>query len=153
MKVLTIVILFLAMNASVIFLAGLHKVPKLVRLSVAGIAASFGLTLLLVWKWSIHSNYGIVALGLSITLAAATGFRHTHKAVMTRDERVKLIREYAIGVVITSVAAVLATALILQLNEPVAATPVDATQAPTSTTVAIGDSTQKAIDQFNALSK
>jgi len=153
MKLLTIIILFAAMNACVVFLAGLNNVPRLVRISVAAIAASFGLTTLLVWKWQVHSDYGIASLGLSIAVAAVTGFRFTHRSELTRDEKLKLIREYALGIAITSVAAVLATALILQLNEPVTAAATTPTDAPTSSTVTIADSTKEAIKKFNEHAK
>ncbi|CCH54498.1 hypothetical protein BN8_03674 [Fibrisoma limi BUZ 3] len=156
MKVLTLLFLFAATNAVLVFLARLSAdVPARVRISVAAIAASFCLTFLLVWRLPLHTDWGLNSLSISITVTALLGFQYLGSGELSREERMSLLRRYAAGLIITSIAAVLATGLIYQLNKQQLSAPAPRVpiQPDTAKRVTVDASTQKAIDDFKKLAQ
>ncbi len=146
MKTIADIILLLAALSGVFFVAGLSDVPRRVRWSVAGIAIGFMLTFLLHWRHSSHTDYGLAFVGTALVASAVFGFHHTNTAPLSREQRVDLVKRFAIIFALSAVAVAVFTALILSMNEPKTVEP--ATDAPASETVTIGDSTDKAIHDF-----
>lgn len=148
MKTIADLILLLAALSSVFFVAGLSDVPRRVRLSVAAIGAGFMLTFLLHWRHPLHTDYGLSVVGLALLASAVFGFHHTNTAPLSREQRLDLVKRFAVIFALSAVAVAVVTALILSMNEPGKKPEPVAADAPVSPPVVMGDSTEKAIHDF-----
>lgn len=148
MKTIADVILFCATLAGVFFVAGLSDVPRRVRWSVVCIPIGFMLTFLLHWRHTANTDYGLAFVSVALVASAGFGFHHTNQAPLSREKRLDLAKRFATIFALSAIAVAIVTALILGMDNPSrAAEPVS--DAPVSTTAAVGDSTEQAIRDFN----
>lgn len=147
MKTIADVILIVAALAGVFFVAGLSDVPRRVRWSIVCIPIGFMLTFLMHWRHPMHTDYGLAFVGVALVASAITGFHHTNEAPLSREKRLDLAKRFAIIFALSAVAVAVVAALILSIDKTeIAAEPVS--DAPVSTTVAAGDTTEQAIQDF-----
>ena len=116
MKTTADLILLIAALLSVFFVAGLAKVPTRVRISVAAIGPCFLLTFLLHYRYPNHVDYGLIGVGVALAASAFTGFQYTTTAPLSRKEKVKLFKRFAVGFALSAVAVAAVAALIINVQ-------------------------------------
>ena len=156
MKLITDIVLLVAALGSVFFVAGLAGVPRSVRWSVTAIGPAFLLTFLLHLRWPAHVDFGLSAVSIALVFSAVTGFRFTQSAPLSREDRLQLIKRFAILFALSAVAVAVAAALIVKMNESHSRDAPQAssvTRPDTTGPVRKSELTKVAIDSFKQLAR
>ncbi|MBN8825084.1 MULTISPECIES: hypothetical protein [unclassified Spirosoma] len=149
MKTLVDLLLFFSAIGSVFFVAVLANVPTRVRMAVLTIPPSFFMAFLLHLRWARHLDWGLTAVGLSIIASALLGFQFIHDTPLSKEVRKQLLKRFGIICGLSALSAGLVTALVVNSQGEAIHQPTKTSAAPTSQTVAISDSTVRAIQEFN----